>query len=256
MPLIIEECANAVAHLRLNRPEALNALNADLIDALLEAVQRHDANPDIGCIVLYGTDRAFVAGADIKAMQPNGFADLQAEEMFVFRVNEIAKTQKPLIAVVEGYALGGGCELAMACDIILASEKAQFGQPEITIGTIPGLGGSQRLIRAVGKAKAMDLVLSGRRMGAEEAERAGLVARIIPADEIHAEATKLAETIAGYSRPVVKMAKQAVNLAEETTLAQGLANEKQLFEATFALEDRYEGMTAFMEKRAPKWQQR
>ena len=256
MTLIIEECANGVAHLRLNRPEALNALNAELIEALLEAVQHHDANLDTGCIVLYGTDRAFVAGADIKAMQPKNFANLQAEEMFVFRINEIAKIQKPLIAVVDGYALGGGCELAMACDIILASEQAQFGQPEITLGTIPGLGGTQRLTRAVGKAKAMDLVLSGRRMGAEEAERAGLVARVIPSEEIHAEATKLAETIAGYSRPVVKMAKQAVNLGHETTLTQGLANEKQLFEATFALEDRREGMSAFMEKRTPEWRQR
>ncbi len=256
MTLIIEKCARGVAHLRLNRPEALNALNAALIDALLEAVQRHNSNPEIGCIVLYGTDRAFVAGADIKAMLPKDFADVQAEEMFVFRINDLAKIQKPLIAVVEGYALGGGCELAMACDIILASEKAQFAQPEITLGTIPGLGGTQRLTRAVGKAKAMDLVLSGRRMKAEEAERAGLVSRIVPSEELHAEATKLAETIAGYSHPVVKMAKQAVNLAAETTLSQGLQNEKQLFEASFALEDRREGMTAFAEKRKPVWQQR
>lgn len=253
MSLVLEKCENGVAHLTINRPEALNALNQELVEAIISALQRHDADETIGCIVLYGSDRAFVAGADIKAMLPKDFTDHLNEEMFIYGINKISAIKTPIIAAVSGYALGGGCELAMACDMIIASETAKFGQPEIKLGTIPGLGGSQRLTRAVGKAKAMDLVLTGRNMDAVEAERSGLVARIVAADELSHEVTKAAETIAGYSRPVVRIAKKAVNLAEETTLAQGLLSEQYLFEATFALNDRREGMKAFAEKSAPQW---
>lgn len=256
MSLILENCKNGVAHLTLNRPEALNALNQDLVEAMIEALQRYDQDESIGCIVLYGSERAFVAGADIKAMLPKDFISHQTEEMFIFAVNKIESVKTPVIAAVDGYALGGGCELAMACDMIVATQEAKFGQPEIKLGTIPGLGGSQRLTRTVGKSKAMDLVLSGRNMDAQEAERSGLVARVVARNELHSEVTKLAETIAGYSRPVVRIAKKAVNAAVETTLSQGLKTEQHLFESTFALDDRREGMAAFSEKRKPEWKNR
>ena len=256
MSLILENCKNGVAHLTLNRPEALNALNKDLVEAMIKALQRHDSDESIGCIVLYGSERAFVAGADIKAMLPRDFVSHQKEEMFIFAVNKIETVKTPIIAAVDGYALGGGCELAMACDMIVATQEAKFGQPEIKLGTIPGLGGTQRLTRTVGKAKAMDLVLSGRNMDAQEAEMSGLVARVVARDDLHSEVTKLAETIAGYSRPVVRTAKKAVNAAMETTLSQGLKAEQHLFESTFALDDRREGMTAFSEKRKPEWKNR
>jgi enoyl-CoA hydratase len=253
MSLVLETCEKGVAHLTLNRPEALNALNEELIKDIVEALERHDKNPSIGCIVLYGTERAFVAGADIKAMLPKNFVSFQEEEMFAFEINRIETIKTPIIAAVAGYALGGGCELAMACDMIIAANNAKFGQPEITLATIPGLGGSQRLTRAVGKAKAMDLILTGRHMDAQEAEKCGLVSRIVDHTELKSEAAKMAETIASHSRPAVRIAKKAVNVAMETTLAQGLSTEKDLFASTFALEDRKEGMTAFSEKRKPKW---
>lgn len=256
MSLILESCKNGVAHLTINRPESLNALNQDLVEAIIQALRRHDQDEGICCIVLYGSDRAFVAGADIKAMLPKGFISHQVEEMFIFAVNEIEDIKTPIIAAVDGYALGGGCELAMACDMIVATEEAKFGQPEIKLGTIPGLGGTQRLTRAVGKAKAMDLVLSGRNMDAQEAERSGLVSRVVARDDLQSEVTQLAETIAEYSRPVVRIAKKAVNTAMETTLSQGLKTEQYLFESTFALDDRHEGMTAFSEKRRPEWKNR
>ena len=256
MSLILESCKNGVAHLTINRPESLNALNQDLVEAIIQALRRHDQDERICCIVLYGSNRAFVAGADIKAMLPKDFISHQEEEMFIFAVNKIEDIKTPIIAAVDGYALGGGCELAMACDMIVATEEAKFGQPEIKLGTIPGLGGTQRLTRAVGKAKAMDLVLSGRNMDAQEAERSGLVSRVVARDDLQSEVTKLAETIAGYSRPVVRVAKKAVNTAMETTLSQGLKTEQYLFESTFALDDRHEGMTAFSEKRKPEWKNR
>lgn len=253
MALIEENIKNGVAHLTINRPEALNALNQELVEALIEVLQRHDADPQIGCMVLYGSDRAFVAGADIKEMLPKEFVSHQREEMFIFGMNKIAAIRTPIIAAVAGFALGGGCELAMACDMIMASEAAIFAQPEIKLGIIPGLGGTQRLTRAVGKAKAMDLVLTGRNMDALEAERSGLVARVVAKEQLVVEVTKAAEIIAGYSRPVVRIAKRAVNAAMETTLAQGMLTEQQLFESTFALDDRREGMRAFAEKREAQW---
>ena len=253
MSVVLEQCYDGVAAITLNRIKTLNALNQELIEAIVTTAQRHDQDDNIGCIVLFGGERAFVAGADIKAMLPKDFVTHVNEEFFLYTINRLADIKTPMIAAVSGYALGGGCELAMACDMIIAADTAIFGQPEITLGTIPGLGGSQRLTRAIGKAKAMDLVLSGRHMDAHEAERCGLVARVVDAAQLHDEAMSAAKTIASYSRPAVRLAKQAVNAAAETTLTQGLRTERHLFEATFALEDRREGMTAFVEKRPAQW---
>lgn len=240
--------------MRLNRPDALNALNQQLIAELDQALTAFEANPAIGCVVLTGSDKAFAAGADIKEMRDKSFVDALLQD-FISRWDCVARARKPIIAAVAGFALGGS-ELAMMCDFILASDTANFGQPEIKLGVIPGAGGTQRLTRAIGKAKAMDLVLTGRMMGAEEAERAGLVARVLPADTLVAEALKVARSIAGMSLPAVILAKDAVNQAFETTLAEGVKYERRLFYALFATEDQKEGMAAFVEKRKPSFKHR
>ncbi len=253
---ILVEKRDAVGLITLNRPQALNALCAALIDELAAALDDLEADEGIGAIVVTGSERAFAAGADIKEMQDKSYMDVYKGDFITKGWERLAKTRKPTIAAVAGYALGGGCEIAMMCDMIIAADSAKFGQPEITIGTIPGSGGTQRLTRFVGKSKAMDLCLTGRMMGAEEAERAGLVARVVPADKLIDEALAVADKIASLSRPAVMMAKEAVNRAYETTLAEGILFERRLFHSTFATEDQKEGMAAFAEKRAPKWSQR
>ncbi len=247
---IIVETKGRTGIVTLNRPKALNALNAKLIDELNQALDRYEADDDIAAIVITGSDRAFAAGADIKEMQEKSFIDVVRDD-FIAPWERITRCRKPVIAAVAGYALGGGCELAMMCDIVIAGDNAKFGQPEITIGTIPGSGGTQRLTRAVGKAKAMEMILTGRMMDAEEAERAGLVSRIVPAADVVDEAVKVADRVADMSAPVVAMAKEAVSRAFETTLAEGVRFERRLFQSTFATEDRKEGMAAFVEKRQP-----
>jgi enoyl-CoA hydratase len=247
---ILIETQGKVALVRLNRPEALNALNAKLIEELDAALAAFEADDAIGCIVLTGSEKAFAAGADIKEMRDKSFADAFLGD-FLGRWDAVARARKPIVAAVSGFALGGGCELAMMCDIILAADTAQFGQPEIKLGVIPGAGGTQRLTRAIGKAKAMDLCLTGRMMGAEEAERAGLVARVIPAQDLLAEALKTAQTIASLSLPAVLTAKDAVNRAFETTLSEGVKFERRAFYALFSTHDQKEGMAAFVEKRKP-----
>jgi enoyl-CoA hydratase len=248
---IIVEQKGAVGVITLNRPKMLNALSFGVFREIAKAVDALEAEPKIGCIVVTGSDKAFAAGADIKEMQPKGFIDMFASDFASIGGDRIAKCRKPTIAAVAGYALGGGCELAMMCDIIIAADTAKFGQPEITLGTIPGIGGTQRLTRAVGKSKAMDLCLTGRMMDAAEAERSGLVSRIVPADKLMEEVLSAAEKIAAMSQPAAAMAKEAINRAFETPLADGLNVERNLFHATFALEDRSEGMAAFIEKRKP-----
>lgn len=242
------ETRDRVGLIRLNRPQALNALNAQLIAELDDALSNFESNDGVGCVVLTGSEKAFAAGADIKEMRDKGFVDAFLDD-FIGRWDTVARARKPIIAAVAGFALGGGCELAMMCDFILAADTATFGQPEIKLGVIPGAGGTQRLTRAVGKAKAMDLILTGRMMGAEEAERAGLVARIVPAADLLAEALKTAATIAAMSLPAVLMAKEAVNRAFETTLTEGIRHERRLFYSLFATNDQKEGMSAFIEKR-------
>jgi enoyl-CoA hydratase len=248
---IIVESKDAVGILRLNRPKMLNALSFDVFREIAAAIDDLEADDKIGCIVLTGGDKAFAAGADIKEMQPKTFIDMFTSDFASNGADRVARCRKPTIAAVAGYALGGGCELAMMCDLIIAGDNAKFGQPEITLGTIPGIGGTQRLTRAVGKAKAMDLCLTGRMMDAAEAERCGLVSRVVPAGQVMEEALSVAEKIASMSRPAVAMAKEAVNRALETTLSDGLNVERNLFHSTFALEDRAEGMAAFIEKRKP-----
>ena len=253
---IIVETRGNVGLITLNRPKALNALCAALIDELARALDDLEADEAIGCIVLTGSEKAFAAGADIKEMEDKTYMQAYGEDFITAGWERLAQTRKPVIAAVAGYALGGGCEVAMMSDIIIAADTAKFGQPEITIGTIPGSGGTQRLTRAVGKAKAMEMCLTGRMMDADEAERAGLVARIVPAADLLTEAMKTAETIAGLSRPIVMMAKEAVNRAYETTLAEGIKFERRVFHATFATEDQKEGMAAFAEKRPAAWRHR
>ena len=248
---IIVEKKAAVGLVRLNRPKMLNALSFGVFKEIAAAIDDLEADDAIGCIVITGNEKAFAAGADIKEMQPKGFIDMFNEDFKQIRGDRVATCRKPTIAAVSGYALGGGCELAMMCDFIIASDTAKFGQPEITLGTIPGIGGTQRLTRAIGKAKAMDLCLTGRMMDVNEAERSGLVSRIVPTDKLMDEALAAAEKIASMSRPAAEMAKLAVNRALETTLAEGMNVERDLFRATFALEDRSEGMAAFIEKRKP-----
>jgi enoyl-CoA hydratase len=248
---IIVESKGAVGVVRLNRPKMLNALSFGVFGEIAAAIDDLEADDSIGCIVLTGSDKAFAAGADIKEMQPKAFIDMFSSDFTAIGGDRIAKCRKPTIAAVAGYALGGGCELAMMCDIIIAADTAKFGQPEITLGTIPGIGGTQRLTRAVGKSKAMDLCLTGRMMEAAEAERSGLVSRVVPADRLMDEVMDAAEKIAAMSRPAAAMAKEAVNRAFETTLSEGMNVERNLFHATFALEDRAEGMAAFIEKRKP-----
>lgn len=253
---ILTETDGNVRIIRLNRPKALNALRSHLMRELGEALAVAEADDAIGAIVLAGSERAFAAGADIKEMIPLDYAEAYNRDFITAEWESLARVRKPVIAAVRGFALGGGCEVAMMCDMIFAGESAKFGQPEITIGTIPGAGGTQRLARWVGKAKAMDLVLTGRMMGAEEAERAGLVARILPDEELEGEAIKAAQKISGFSRPVVMIAKESVNRAFESTLSEGVRFERRVFHSTFALEDRKEGMSAFAEKRAPDFRHR
>jgi enoyl-CoA hydratase len=248
---IIVESQGAVGIIKLNRPKMLNALSFGVFREIAAAVDDLEADEKIACIVVTGSEKAFAAGADIKEMQPKGFIDMFSCDFASIGGDRIAKCRKPTLAAVAGYALGGGCELAMMCDIIIAADTAKFGQPEITLGTIPGIGGTQRLTRAVGKSKAMDLCLTGRMMDAAEAERSGLVSRVVPADKLMEEAMSAAQKIASMSQPAVAMAKEAVNRAFETTLSDGLNVERNLFHSTFALEDRSEGMAAFIEKRKP-----
>jgi len=253
---ILLEKRDRVGLITLNRPKALNALCAQLIAELEQALNELEADADIGAIVVTGSERAFAAGADIKEMKDRTFIDVFTSDFITKGWERLAQCRKPTIAAVSGYALGGGCEIAMMCDMIIAADTAKFGQPEITIGTIPGAGGTQRLARAVGKAKAMDLVLTGRMMDAQEAERSGLVARIVPADKLLEEALGIAAKIAAFSLPSVMMAKEAVNQAFETGLAEGLKFERRVFHATFATEDQKEGMAAFAEKRPPQFKHR
>jgi enoyl-CoA hydratase len=249
------ETHGRVALVRLNRPQALNALNAKLISELDCALAGFEADHDIGCVVITGSEKAFAAGADIKEMAGKSFADAFLSD-FIGRWDTVARARKPTIAAVAGFALGGGCEIAMMCDFIIAADTAQFGQPEIKLGVIPGAGGTQRLTRAIGKAKAMDLVLTGRMMGAEEAERSGLVARVVPAADVVAEALKAGAAIAAMSLPATLMAKDAINAAFETTLTEGVRYERRLFYSLFATEDQKEGMGAFTEKRKAAFRHR
>ena len=248
---ILLEIQDSVALVSLNRPKALNALNRALIDELNHALDSLERDSEILCIVLTGNDKAFAAGADIKEMQDKGLFEAYAGGHFD-NWDRLARCRKPVVAVVRGFALGGGCELAMMCDLVIAADTARFGQPEINLGTLPGLGGTQRLTRQIGKAKTMDLCLTGRMMDAEEAERAGLVSRVVAADSALDTGLEAAREIAKKSLPALMMAKEAVNSAFETTLAEGLHMEQRLFNASFALEDKREGMTAFVEKRAAK----
>ena len=234
----------------LNRPKALNALNLQLMHEVIDAAFALDRDPEVGCLVITGSEKAFAAGADIKEMQGKDYMDMFLND-WVGAWDRLGQVRKPIIAAVSGFALGGGCELAMLCDILLAADTAKFGQPEIKLGVIPGMGGSQRLTRAVGKAKAMEMCLTGRTMGAEEAERAGLVSRIVPAEGLLADALATAETIAAMSTPSVLMAKEAVNRAFESSLAEGVRFERRLFHSAFATADQKEGMAAFAEKRPP-----
>ncbi len=253
---IIAEKKGRVGLITFNRPKALNALNAALIAELVQALDSFEADDEVGAIVITGNDKAFAAGADIKEMQDKTFIDAYLGDFITRDWERIATCRKPVIAAVAGYALGGGCEIAMMCDFILAADNARFGQPEITLGTMPGAGGTQRLARLAGKSKAMEMCLTGRMMDAEEAERIGLVSRIVPVAELVEEALKTAETIAGMSRPAVLMTKEAVNRAYETTLSEGIRFERRLFHATFATEDQKEGMAAFTEKRQPRFTNR
>ena len=250
---ILVETRGRVGLITLHRPQALNALCNDLMDELTHAVEGFDANEDIGCMVLTGSPKAFAAGADIKEMSSKTYADVMAEDFITANWEAAAKARKPIIAAVAGYALGGGCELAMMCDFILAADTAKFGQPEINLGVIPGAGGTQRLTRFVGKSKAMEMCLTGRMMDAEEAERCGLVSRIIAADDLVEEAVNVATKIAEKSLPSVYTAKECVDVAYETSLREGVHYERRVFHALFAFEDQSEGMAAFVEKRAPKF---
>ncbi|UDM50841.1 enoyl-CoA hydratase [Cupriavidus sp. MP-37] len=253
---ILVETRGRVGLVTLNRPKALNALNDALMDELGTALTAFDQDDGIGAIVITGSERAFAAGADIGMMAKYSFMDVYKGDYITRNWETIRKIRKPVIAGVAGYALGGGCELAMMCDIIIAADSAKFGQPEVKLGTMPGAGGTQRLPRAVSKAKAMDLCLTSRMMDAAEAERSGLVSRVVPADKLLDEVLAAAETIAGFSLPVVMMIKESVNAAYETTLAEGVHFERRLFHATFATEDQKEGMAAFVEKRSPNFQHR
>ncbi|MDZ5077626.1 enoyl-CoA hydratase [Nesterenkonia sp. HG001] len=247
--------AKRVGKIQLNRPAALNALNAETMEEVVTAAVAFDADPDIGAILLSGSQKAFAAGADIKEMSEQSFTDMYAADWFR-RWEELTRLRTPVVAAVSGYALGGGCELAMMADIIIAGTSAKFGQPEINLGVIPGMGGSQRLTRSVGKAKAMDMVLTGRHVDAEEAERIGLVSRVVPDGELDAEARTVAELIASKSKPAAQMAKEVVAAAFEMPLASGLQFERRIFHSLFATEDQAEGMDAFANKRKPSWKHR
>jgi enoyl-CoA hydratase len=250
---IIVETRGRVGLIRLNRPQALNALNSALVDELNRAIDAFETDGNIGCVIITGSDKAFAAGADIKEMADKDFTEVFLGN-FAATWDRVAHARKPVIGAVAGFALGGGCELALQCDLIIAADNAKFGQPEIKLGIIPGIGGTQRLTRAVGKAKAMDLILTGRMMDAQEAERAGIVARIVPLASLMDEAMKVAETIASMSLPSVLAAKEAVNCAFETSLAEGVRFERRIFHSLFATADQTEGMHAFIEKRPAKFE--
>ena len=253
---LIVEIEDYTALIRLNRPEALNALNARLMQELAQAITAADRNDKIRCIVVTGSEKAFAAGADVKEMAEKSFTDVYFDDLFAAEADAIARCRKPLIAAVSGYCLGGGCELAMMCDFIIAADTAKFGQPEINLGIVAGMGGTQRLTRAVGKAKAMDMNLTGRFMDAAEAERAGLVSRVIPAKDLLSETLKIAGKIAEKSALTAMMVKESVNRSFETTLSEGIRFERRMFNAAFASEDQKEGMAAFMEKRQPQFRDR
>lgn len=248
---LLVDTRGRVGVITLHRPKALNALNDALMDELGQALLGFEADEGIGCMVITGSDKAFAAGADIGAMKDWGYMDVYKSEYITRNWEQLRRVRKPVIAAVAGFALGGGCELAMMCDFIIAADTAKFGQPEIKLGIIPGAGGTQRLPRAVGKAKAMDLALTGRMMDAQEAERAGLVSRIVPADKLLDEALAAATVIAGYSLPSVMMAKESINRAYESPLSEGMLFERRMFHSLFGTEDQKEGMRAFVEKRKP-----
>ncbi len=252
---ILVERHDAVALVRLNRPAALNALNSELIGELNEALGGFEADDGVGCVVVTGSEKSFAAGADIKEMLPKSYMDAYLED-FIASWEGVSRVRKPIIAAVAGFALGGGCELAMMCDFILAADTAKFGQPEIKLGVMPGAGGTQRLTRFVGKSKAMEMCLTGRMMDAGEAERAGLVSRVVPAAQLVEEALKVAAAIAALSRPAVMLTKESVNRAYETTLSEGIRFERRVFHSMFALDDKREGMSAFAEKRAARFTNR
>jgi len=252
---ILLDIHGKVGLITLNRPQALNALNAQIVGEINQALDQLERDPNIGCVVLTGSAKAFAAGADIKEMAELTYPQIYVDDLFS-DADRIANRRKPIIAAVAGFALGGGCELAMMCDFILAGDNAKFGQPEINLGVLPGMGGTQRLTRAVGKAKAMELCLTGRLMGAEEAERAGLVARVVPQAELIEEALKVAATIASKSIPVSMMVKESVNRAFEVTLSEGVRFERRVFHAAFATEDQKEGMDAFIAKREVQFKDR
>lgn len=253
---LILESHGAVQLIRLNRPEALNALNATLLRELGEVLAQADGDPEVRCVVLTGSDKAFAAGADVREMAGKGFAEAFGQDIFGSAAVGVQRIRKPIVAAVSGYCLGGGCELAMLCDFILCSDSARFGQPEVNLGIIPGMGGTQRLTRLVGKSKAMDMTLTGRMMDAAEAERAGLVSRVVPVADLVPEALKVAAIIAAKPGLAVMAAKEAVNRAMETTLAEGLLHERRLFQALFATEDQKEGMAAFVAKRPAQFRDR
>ena len=253
---LIVEIEDHIALIKLNRPDALNALNLQLLGELGRALATADANDKVRCIVLTGSDKAFAAGADVKEMADKSFTEVMGRDLFGAEGDAIRRIRKPVIAAVAGYALGGGCELAMMCDFIIAADTAKFGQPEINLGVIAGMGGTQRLTRSVGKSKSMDMHLTGRFMTAEEAERAGLVSRVVPAKKLLEEAMAAAEKIAEKSMLAAMAAKEAVNRAEETTLSEGLLFERRLFHSLFATEDQAEGMSAFLEKREAQFRDR
>ncbi len=252
---ILTETQGKVGIITLNRPKALNALNNELMTEVSRALDEFEASSNIGCIVLTGSEKAFAAGADIKEMQSTSYIDmLKNDPISVW--DRLAATRKPVIAAVSGYALGGGCEIAMMCDFIIAAENAKFGQPEITLGVLPGGGGTQRLPRIVGKAKAMDMCLTGHIMDAREAEQCGLVSRVVPADDLMTEVMKAADKIADFSQPAVALLKECVNRAMETSLSEGLLHERRLFYSLFGTEDQIEGMDAFVNKREPQFKNR
>ena len=250
------EINGSVGIATLNRPDALNALNTALLNELADTLEAWDRGSEVRCMIVTGSERAFAAGADIKEMADKSYSQMYRDNLFGDQFDRIARVKKPIIAAVAGHALGGGCELALACDFVIAADTAKFGQPEITLGIMPGLGGSQRLTRIIGKSKAMDLCLTGRIMDAAEAESCGLAARVVPAEMLLAEALKAAQKIASQSSPAAQMVKQAVNRAQETTLAEGLHFERRLFHAMFATDDQKEGMAAFAEKRKPVFKDR
>ncbi|NWG71685.1 MAG: enoyl-CoA hydratase [Parvularculaceae bacterium] len=253
--LLVEKDA-AAGIITLNRPHALNAFSDQLMDELTDALKKMEADDDVGCIIITGSEKAFAAGADIKEMASKSYMDVFFEGFITRNWEETTRCRKPVIAAVAGYALGGGCELALMCDFIIAADNAKFGQPEITIGAMPGAGGTQRLARFIGKSKAMEMCLTGRMMDAEEAERCGLVSRIVPKAELRAEAIRVANQIAAFSRPIVMLTKEAVNRAYELPLTEGVRFERRVFHSVFATEDQKEGMAAFVEKRKPSFKNR